>query len=136
MGINATAQAFRTARGVQGASIAAPRGRPPGRRNNSTLEAQNWAREVVRSKEYRESVKRRIENDTLPAAVEVLLNHYAFGKPLERVAIVDEREELVANMTDLELAERAEAAASTLRESHMRATAIEVNAVPQPDGEQ
>lgn len=39
---------------------------------------------VLSSKEYRDSLQRRILLDELPSAIESLLYHYAIGKPVER----------------------------------------------------
>lgn len=47
--------------------------------------AAEFARNILRSAAYRLSILSRIADDKLPAAVEVLLHHYAWGKPVERV---------------------------------------------------
>lgn len=47
--------------------------------------AAEFARNILRSAAYRISILSRIADDKLPAAVEVLLHHYAWGKPVERV---------------------------------------------------
>jgi hypothetical protein len=47
--------------------------------------AESFARRVIHSREYRESLLRRVLLDELPAAVEALLWHYGYGKPTERV---------------------------------------------------
>jgi hypothetical protein len=40
---------------------------------------------VLHSTTYRESLMRRILMDSLPPAVECLMYHYAYGKPVERL---------------------------------------------------
>jgi hypothetical protein len=49
------------------------------------LAAEEFAREVLYSQEYRDSIWRRIKADTLPPAVETMLHYYAAGKPTDRV---------------------------------------------------
>lgn len=41
--------------------------------------------DILDSRQYRESILRRIIMDSLPPAVECLLHHYANGKPVEHV---------------------------------------------------
>lgn len=50
---------------------------------------KQFAMNVLHSREYRESILRRIEDDSLPAQVETLLYAYAYGKPVERVEFND-----------------------------------------------
>lgn len=49
--------------------------------------AKAFARDIVSSSTYRESIARRVLMDELPPAVEVLLLHYAYGKPVERLEV-------------------------------------------------
>lgn len=53
------------------------------------LTAKTLSRELLNSKQYRESLLRRIIMDELPAAVECKLMEYAWGKPIERVEVED-----------------------------------------------
>lgn len=51
--------------------------------------AQRFARMVLNSYEYRRSVFIRASVGELPAQVEVMLYHYAAGKPVERIEVED-----------------------------------------------
>ena len=51
--------------------------------------ARDFARSVLCSYEYRRSVLQRVLLGELPAQIEVLLYHYAAGKPVERLEIED-----------------------------------------------
>lgn len=65
-----------------------------------------FCRGILMSKEYRDSLLRRIMMDDLPPAVESLLYHYCYGKPKERVEIEDVTDRL-ENLTVEQLEERA-----------------------------
>jgi hypothetical protein len=65
-----------------------------------------FAREILSSEEYRASLLRRIFLDELPPAVELLLYHYAHGKPVEKVEVKDTTI-AVENMTAEQCEERA-----------------------------
>ena len=67
---------------------------------------KDFAEHLLQSKQYRESVMRRIVVDALPSAVEVMLFHYAYGKPVERVEVRDTNNSL-ENLTAEELEARA-----------------------------
>jgi hypothetical protein len=60
------------------------------------LQAKSFCRDLLASPEYRASLLRRIILDELPPAVECKLMDYAWGKPVERVAITHEQEDLRA----------------------------------------
>lgn len=51
--------------------------------------ARAFARNILNSREYRQSLKDRIQLHELPAAVEVLLYHYACGKPIDKLEVED-----------------------------------------------
>lgn len=53
------------------------------------MTSRHLMREVLTSPEYLESVYRRIRNDTLPAAVEIRMHDYAYGKPVEKTEVKD-----------------------------------------------
>src|SRR5690348_11624012 len=53
------------------------------------LTVRQFCRGVLHSREYRESLSRRIDSDSLPAQIETLLYSYAYGKPVERVEFND-----------------------------------------------
>jgi hypothetical protein len=94
--------------------LAKPKGRPKGALNYVTREAREFALGIVRSDEYRASLVRRIANDTLAPQVETTLLAYAFGKPPERVEVAGDTSHL-ADLSDEQLAERAELIAALLR---------------------
>lgn len=87
-------------------------GRPKGSPNRAGREGREFAQRFVNDPEYRESLRRRVANDTLAPAVEVQLQHYAWGKPIDRVEISDttEKKDLTA-LTDAELAAEAQSLA-------------------------
>jgi hypothetical protein len=58
-------------------------GRPKGAQNKATLEIKEFARNFLTSDGYRRTVERRILAGTAPQ-MEVLLHHYAFGKPTNK----------------------------------------------------
>jgi hypothetical protein len=58
-------------------------GRPKGVPNKATLEIKAFARTFLMSDQYRRSLERRIEAGRAPQ-MEVLLHHYAFGKPTDK----------------------------------------------------
>lgn len=76
--------------------------------------AKAISRDLLNSLEYRVSLIRRIESDTLPAAVECKLYEYAYGKPVDRVEVKDTTSKL-EEMTSEELEARAMALATLAR---------------------
>jgi hypothetical protein len=91
-------------------------GRPKGRRSDAQLACEQFAREVISSPEYRESVWRRVREDSLPPAVECLLHHYAYGKPVDRIE-VKQVEEDFSVLTPEFLQERFSAVARILEQA-------------------
>lgn len=53
------------------------------------MTAKQLSREVLNSKQYRESLLRRIIMGELPPAVECKLMDYAWGRPVEKVQVED-----------------------------------------------
>jgi hypothetical protein len=94
-----------------------PIGRPPGAVNKIRGEAKVFCQEVLRSEEYRQSVRQRAKSGTLPAQVEVLLWHYAYGKPVEHVQVATAANTDLSELTTEQLAQRAAFIASVLSES-------------------
>jgi hypothetical protein len=68
---------------------------------------KQFCQNVLHSREYRESLLRRIDSDTLPAGVETMLYYFAYGKPVERVEFNDVTETNLENASTEELTERA-----------------------------
>jgi hypothetical protein len=58
-------------------------GRPKGAQNKATMEIKEFARNFLMSDRYRRTLERRILAGTAPQ-IEVLLHHYAFGKPTDK----------------------------------------------------
>lgn len=65
-------------------------GRPKGRRDDVTLAAQALARQILSSPKYVDNLKKRAEAGKLKPAVEVMLWHYAAGKPPDKVELTGE----------------------------------------------
>lgn len=55
----------------------------------TNLSIQERAREILSSPEYFQSVLDRLRLGEFPPQMEVLLHHYAYGKPVERVEVKD-----------------------------------------------
>jgi hypothetical protein len=53
------------------------------------VDVTKFANAVLSSRQYRESVLRRIIMDELPPQIETLFYHYAKGKPVERFEVKD-----------------------------------------------
>ncbi len=65
-------------------------GRPKGRLNKTTQEAQAFARGIVTSAKYRKTLKEQAEAGTLPPALQQMLWAYYAGKPPEKVEVTGE----------------------------------------------
>jgi hypothetical protein len=96
-------------------------------------EAQRFARQVVESESYRETVKTRAKNGTLAPAVEQMLWYYAYGKPSEHINMtVTPGTEDLAGMSIEQLQERAQELNNQLEEAKALADAIPVDVVQGP----
>jgi hypothetical protein len=93
-------------------------------------EARMFALELVRDPIYRENLLRAMRDRTVPAAVEIRILEYAYGKPTERVEVGkpgefdDELEELSSEA----LVQRARLIVETLessRQAHERLLALQ-----------
>lgn len=62
---------------------------PPDEPFDPATSAKAFARAVLTSRQYRESLMRRIVLNELPPAVELRLYDYAYGRPVERMRIDD-----------------------------------------------
>ena len=74
-----------------------------------------FCQKILESPEYLESVMRRMLSDSLPPAVEIELQHYAWGKPIERIAVAET--ESLASLQDLSDDALAEHAADVARQA-------------------
>ena len=63
-----------------------PQGRPPGP-NKTTVEMRGLAQRLVGSRSYRKQLRERLIAGTLPPLLERELWHYAYGKPVEHLAV-------------------------------------------------
>ncbi len=61
-----------------------PRGRTPGTLTRKTIEVRDVCNRLVDDPEYREALRRRMINGSA-GSVEMLIWHYAKGKPVDRV---------------------------------------------------
>ena len=61
-----------------------PRGRARGTRNKATVEAREFAARLIDDPEYRERLRQRLLEGTA-GPVELLLWHYAWGRPMTTV---------------------------------------------------
>jgi hypothetical protein len=75
--------------------------------------AEDFCQGVLSSREYRESVYRRITMDDLPPSIEQMFYAYACGKPVEKIEVTDKT--AIENMTVEQLEERALALVSLAR---------------------
>lgn len=66
-------------------------GRPKGKQNKTTREIRQLAQELLTNRDYLKSLKERLQAGTA-GAVEVLLYHYAWGKPKEEMISPEEQE--------------------------------------------
>jgi hypothetical protein len=62
-------------------------GRPKGSKNKTKLEIAEIARQLLESREYRTSLRRRIIDGKSPM-IEQLLYYYAYGRPIERLQLI------------------------------------------------
>lgn len=76
------------------------------------------ARCILESDDYQVSLKERIRDKELPAAVETMLWYYAFGKPMEQVQItMMEGQEDLSTMSVDELLAKAKSLEEALEEA-------------------
>ena len=61
-------------------------GRPKGSPNKATREIRDAARALVEDPAYRRALAKRLRNGKAPQ-MEVLLHHYAYGKPKETLDV-------------------------------------------------
>lgn len=98
-------------------------------------QAQTFARNLLQSETYRESLEERIKQKNLAPAIEALLWHYAFGKPVEQVQIsVTQGVEDLSSLTLDELYERSRRYTAELEEARALAEAIPGDVLEGPWG--
>lgn len=96
-------------------------------------EAQSFARQLLNSQSYRDSLDRRIKNDSLAAGVEQMLWHYGYGKPVEQVVMtVQPGQEDLSTLPVDELLKRAEQLAEALKDARELEDAIPAKYLVQP----
>jgi hypothetical protein len=88
-----------------------PRGRRPGTLTRKTIEVREICNRLVEDPEYRESLRRRMIEGSA-GSMEVLIWHYAKGKPVDRVETSIPG--AFAHLTNQELKQRLRAAVSDL----------------------
>lgn len=106
---------------------------PNGATNFTRHEAQRFARDLLESKDYRDSVKTRVRLGTLPPAIEAMLWHYAYGKPIEQIAMtVTPGQEDLSNLSLEQLQERAAMIAHAVQEARELADALPAEVIKGP----
>jgi hypothetical protein len=88
-----------------------PRGRTPGTQRRNTIEVRELCNKLVDDPQYRESLRRRMIAGTA-GGVEILVWHYAKGKPVDRVETGSAG--AFAEMTNEELKRRLRAALTAM----------------------
>ena len=73
-------------------------GRPGGVPNKVTQEVRGLAREPVERPAYRTGLEKGLDAGTLDTSLQVMLWHYAYGKPKETLRVVEPLEELVVRI--------------------------------------
>ncbi len=71
---------------VKGMKRPAGAGRKPNSLNKKTLEVREFAKNILESPAYKESLKIRIERGKSPE-IEKLLFHYAYGRPPDKIEL-------------------------------------------------
>lgn len=88
-------------------------------------EAQSFARQLLNSQSYRDSLERRIKADNLAAGVEQMLWHYGYGKPVEQVVMtVQPGQEDLSTLSVDDLLLRAQKLAEALKDAQELEAAI------------
>ena len=91
-------------------------------------QAQRFARDILESRTYRDSLETRAAKGDLPPAVETMLWHYAYGKPLEQVAVSVDVHDDLGQLSAQQLAARALQLTDRLRELQAMEDAIPAEA--------
>ena len=74
-------------------------GRPKGSKNKTSVEIQTFARNMVEDKAYVANLRKRLRAGAAPH-MEPLLFYYAYGKPAERIQIINRLEEAIGQLAE------------------------------------
>jgi uncharacterized small protein (DUF1192 family) len=81
-------------------------------------QAQVFARSIIESEQYRQTLRERIVDKSLSAAMEALLWYYAYGKPIEQIQMtVAMGQEDLSTLSLEELQERAASLTKALEDA-------------------
>src|SRR6187431_2863935 len=61
-----------------------PKGRRPGSRNRTTVEAREFAKRLIDDPDYREALRQRMISGTA-GSMEAVIWAYAYGRPVDRI---------------------------------------------------
>jgi hypothetical protein len=75
-------------------------GRPKGSKNKTRLEIAQVARQLVESREYKASLRKRLIEGKAPH-MEPILFYYAYGKPVDRVELIGPMVKEVHRLADV-----------------------------------
>jgi hypothetical protein len=75
------------ARNTSGLKRGGSPGRPKGRKDDKTLEGEQFARLIARSPQYRAELKKQADAGLLPPAMHALIWSYAYGKPKDSTEV-------------------------------------------------
>ena len=89
-----------------------PRGRTPGTQTRKTIEVREVCNGLVDDPEYRYALRRRLIEGNA-GAIEILIWHYAKGRPIDRIETG--KPGAFSDLTDVELRLRLVAAATGLK---------------------
>lgn len=79
-------------------------------------EAQAFSRQLLGSAVYRADLEKRLLAGELPPAIEVMLWHYAYGKPVENIALTVNDEQDFSEMSSQDLLAASEKLNAQLQE--------------------
>lgn len=72
----------------------------------ANLSRREFARQILNSEQYRQSVLDRIRLGTLPPQVEIRLYDYAYGKPADHVKLEDNTQRRLEDLNEDQLEKR------------------------------
>lgn len=95
-----------------------------GATNFTKSEAQRFARQMLQSQTYRDDLERRLLSGTLAPAIETMLWHYAYGKPIEQINLNVSQQEDLSQLSVQELFDRAKKLSDALEEAQQLEAAL------------